>query len=318
VKLGIMIEGQEGLNWESWQRIARAVEDLGFESLWRSDHFFSFSNPRERDSLETWVSLGFLATETKRIRFGPMVCAMTFRHPSMLARMAAGVDALSGGRLELGVGAGWNAVEHEAFGVPFPPLRTRMDLLDEGLEVIRRLWTESPANYAGRHFQLKDATLLPKPAQQPRPPLIVGGNGERRTLRAVARYADEWNATSIAPEGYRAKVAALERHCAAAGRDPATIRRSYMAGFVIGRDAGELRKRLAGVGSAFPPLASGPPDQVLPAIRARGWFVGSPAEVVAQLRGLAALGVERALLQHLDLGNFDVLEQIAREILPNV
>src|SRR5206468_4150627 len=165
----------------------------------------------------------------------------------VLARMAAGVDNLSGGRLELGVGAGWNAQEHEAFGIPFPPVGTRMDLLDEGIEVILRLWQDEKASFEGRHFGLKEATLYPKAAQRPRPPLIVGGSGERRTLRAVARFADEWNATSMSPEAYQGKVATLERHCATVGRDPKTIRRSLMTAFVIGKDAPAQRAHLAGM-----------------------------------------------------------------------
>src|SRR5947209_14890130 len=147
MQLGVMIEGQEGLNWQRWRHIAEMVEDLGFESLWRSDHFFSLMGLPERDALETWVSLTDLAARSSRLRFGPLVCSMTFRHPALLARMAAAVDQLSNGRLVLGVGAGWNVAEHEAFGIPFPAVRQRMDDLEDGIELIRRLWTGTSVSY---------------------------------------------------------------------------------------------------------------------------------------------------------------------------
>src|SRR5262245_10347971 len=153
MQLGVMIEGQEGLNWERWRQIMVRVEALGFESLWRSDHFMSIVDS-DRESLETWVALTLAAAETTRLRFGPLVCPITFRHPSLLARMAADVDALSGGRLVLGVGAGWNDHEHRTFGLPFPPMKERMDRLEEGLEVIIHLLGSEPAQFAGRYYQL--------------------------------------------------------------------------------------------------------------------------------------------------------------------
>ncbi|MEE9285787.1 MAG: TIGR03560 family F420-dependent LLM class oxidoreductase, partial [Dehalococcoidia bacterium] len=197
MQLGLMIEGQEGLTWEGWRRLARAAEKLGFSSLWRSDHHFSLVGNTIRPALETWISLVAAAQETKRVRFGPLVCSMTFRHPSLLARMAAQVDVLSGGRLEVGVGAGWNVPEHEAFGFPFPPLKTRMDMLEEGVQVMQALWGEGKASFNGRHYQLKDAVCYPKPAQSPLP-LVIGGIGERRTLRIAARFAHHWNAVGVA------------------------------------------------------------------------------------------------------------------------
>jgi alkanesulfonate monooxygenase SsuD/methylene tetrahydromethanopterin reductase-like flavin-dependent oxidoreductase (luciferase family) len=184
MKLGIVIEGQENLTWERWRHLAATVERLGFESFWRSDHFSSNIDPG-RDSLETWVTLAVAAAETTRIRFGPLVCPMSFRHPSLLARMAAAVDVLSGGRLILGLGAGWNAREHRAFGLPFPPLRERLDRLEEGIKVIRRLLGDGPASFDGRHFRLEGADPHPKPAARPRLPLLIAGGGEQR--RRVGR-----------------------------------------------------------------------------------------------------------------------------------
>src|SRR5439155_13136665 len=242
MKLGVMIEAQEGLSWYLWRRIVRTTEDLGFESLWRSDHFFSLMGPRNRDALETFVSLVHVAENTTRIRFGTLVCSMTFRHPSLLARMAAGVDQLSGGRFILGIGAGWNVAEHEAFGIEFPALKDRMDRLEEGAQVIRTLWAQEHASFSGPIFSLKEAHLNPKPAQNPAP-LLVGGSGEKRTLRVVARFADEWNSITAPPERYRPKVEALEAHCERFQRDPATIARSMMCSFCIGANEADVRRR---------------------------------------------------------------------------
>ncbi|HLZ69269.1 MAG TPA: TIGR03560 family F420-dependent LLM class oxidoreductase, partial [Dehalococcoidia bacterium] len=261
MRFGVMIEGQEGINWERWRHFSDLAEGLGYESLWRSDHFCSLQGRPQRDALETWISLADLAARSTRLRFGPLVCSMTFRHPALLARMAAGVDLLSGGRLELGVGAGWNVPEHEAFGIPFPPLKQRMDDLENGLRVIKALWSGEKASIEGERWSLHDAELHPAPAQRPGPPLIVGGGGERRTLRIVARYADEWNAVNLAPDAYRAKLAVLERHCAAEGRDPQTIRRSMMCAFVIGRDGAELARRAEAMRAAVPPLQAIAPGE---------------------------------------------------------
>jgi F420-dependent oxidoreductase-like protein len=317
MKLGVMIEGQEGLNWERWKRIVRTTEDLGFESLWRSDHFFSLMGPRDRDALETFVSLVHVAENTNRIRFGTLVCSMTFRHPSLLARMAAGVDQLSGGRFVLGIGAGWNLPEHEAFGIPFPPIKERMDALEEGAAVIRALWSSEPASYSGRVFTLKEARLNPKPAQSPAP-LLVGGGGEKRTLRVVARHADEWNVPAMPLDRYRAKVKVLEKHCERQKRDPKTIERSLMCAFIIGENDGDIRRRVEALQKVIPPLAQVPVDGAAEMLRSRGWLTGRPSDVVEQIGALEAEGVGRIMLQHHDQTDFDVLELIAKEVMPKV
>lgn len=314
--LGVMIEGQEGLNWPLWRRIARATEDLGFESLWRSDHLFSFSQ-RERDALETFVSLVLVAEETERIRFGTLVCPMTFRHPSMLARMAAQIDVLSDGRFILGMGAGWNVPEHEAFGIRFPPVRERMDRLDESIRVVKALWGDGPATFDGDYYQLKEAVCYPKPAQQPLP-ILVGGTGEKRTLRIVAEHADEWNAVGVDVERYRQKRAVLERHCGDVGRDPAEIRHSQMTSFVTGRDDAAIRAHLGRVVAVMPAYGRGEPDQVLEAMRAGGALVGTPGEIVEELGRREEAGLSRVMLQHLASDDFEVLEVIASEVLPQV
>ena len=273
MELGVMVEGQEGLTWDGWRQIMACVEALGFESLWRSDHFMSLVDSN-RESLETWVALTLTAAETTRLRFGPLVCPITFRHPSLLARMAAAVDALSGGRLVLGVGAGWNDQEHRAFGLPFPPLKERMDRLEEGLEVIMRLLGNEPAQFAGRYYQLEGANPRPKPAQRPRIPILIGTTSERRMLRIVARYADEWDVPgTITPAAYRAKSQRLAAYCRDINRDPREIRHCVSTAFLIGRNERELRRRIEAMQQLMPHLA--PLDA---AGRARGSAEGGVAD----------------------------------------
>lgn len=313
--LGVMIEGQEGLTWDRWKRVVRATEDLGFESLWRSDHFFSLMGDRKQEALETFVSLVHAAEATRRIRFGTLVCSVTFRHPSLLARMAAQVDQLSEGRFVLGVGAGWNVPEHEAFGLPFPPIGERMDMLDESIRVMRALWSDGAATFEGRHYRLKDAVCHPKPAQRPLP-LLVGGSGEKRTLRIVAEHADEWNAVGVDIEGYRRKREVLARHCADVGRDPATIRHSQMCAFVIGRDEAAQRRHLeamTGGGTLF----GMEPQQALERMRGH-WLIGTPAQIVEELGRREEAGITRVMLQHLAIDHVEALELMASDVLPKV
>jgi F420-dependent oxidoreductase-like protein len=319
MKLGVMIEGQEGLTWQRWRRIIAAAEELGFESLWRSDHFASKLEP-ERESLETWVSLTLAAAETTRLRFGPLVCPMTFRHPSLLARMAAAVDVLSGGRLVLGLGAGWNEDEHRAFGLPFPPLKERMDMLEEGIQVIIRLQVDEPAYFAGRHYRLEGANPRPKPARSAsrgRIPLLIGGKGQGRALRLVARYADEWDAQgAITPAVYRARSQRLAEYCAEVDRDPAEIRRCVSTAYLVGHDQTELRRRGEAMQRLMPHLAPLDPSLVPDTLERTGWLVGTPAQLVACLQSLADEGVERVMLQHNDQTDFEAMELVAREVMP--
>ncbi|MHB8577799.1 MAG: LLM class flavin-dependent oxidoreductase, partial [Dehalococcoidia bacterium] len=221
-------------------------------------------------------------------------------------------------KLVVGVGAGWNVPEHEAFGIPFPSVKERMDRLEEGIEVLLHLWTGEQTSFDGKYYPLMNARALPAPAQRPRPTLLVGGSGEKRTLRIVAKYADEWNAVNQLPEAYRAKLAVLEHHCGAVGRDVTSIRRSMMCAFIIGRDAAETRRRVDGLQQVMPAMAAVPVDQVSGNMRSRGWLVGSPAEVVEQIKALEREGVERIMLQHHNQTDDGVLELIAKEIMPAV
>jgi F420-dependent oxidoreductase-like protein len=202
----------------------------------RSDHYFI---GRQQDSLEAYLSFAVAARETSTIRFGPLVSPVTFRSPVDVGRMGAQIDQLSGGRFVMGLGAGWNEAEHQAYGIEFPPVKERFDRLDEAIQVIKALWAPGPGTFEGKHYRLAGADCIPKPTSG-RPPILIGGSGEKRTLRLVARYADEWNAVNVPPEGYAAKVKVLESHCEVVGRDPATIRRSMMTFAVIGPDANSL------------------------------------------------------------------------------
>lgn len=306
----LMIEGQEGLTWDRWRRLARAAEDGGFESLFRSDHLTGlFGDPR-RPSLDTWASLTWLASNTTRIRFGPLVCPLTFHHPVLLAKRAAAVAELAGGRLDLGIGAGWHEGEHAMFGVPFPPLRERMDRFECGARAIAALWQGRPVTLDQPYYPLRDAESHPRPPGG-RVPLIVGGRGEKRTLAIVAAYADEWNITRITRGDYPAKRGVLEAHCRAAGRDPGAIRRSLMVPVIVGRTAAEQRQRRAAARQVFPRM---PDDEA--AWHAAGFLHGEPARLVEELKAWEALGVTRVMLQLLDMEDFAAIELIAREVVP--
>jgi F420-dependent oxidoreductase-like protein len=271
-----------------------------------------------RDAPETWATFVQTALQTRRIRFGPLVSPMTFRHPSLLARMAASVDRLSDGRLVLGVGAGWNEREHQAYGLPFPPVRQRMEMLEEGIEVILRLQGDAPASFRGKHYQLDGADMQPKPSQRPRIPLLIGGSGEKRTLPIVARYADEWNMTGATPDRFRAKSAVLDENCRAIGRNPAEIERSVMTAFLIGENEAALRKHCEAVQQVIPRLARMDASEIPAAAGEWGWLAGTPDDLIASIRALSAAGVDRVMLQHHDQDNDGLLRLIAKEVLPAV
>jgi len=302
VDLAIMIEGQDGLNWERWKRLAAAAEDLGFAGLYRSDHFTN-GRPPEKDSLELWVSLTYLATHTQRISFGPLVTPFSFRHPALTARMAAAVDDLSNGRLQLGLGAGWQEREHEMFGLDLLTLRGRMRRFKEGMEVVTSLLKSDKAlSYDGDYYQLKDAILLPRPQRPGGPPITVGGNGQKRTLQLAARYAHEWNAVSLTPQDFREHCQRLDEFLKVEGRQPGEVRRSLMTGIFIGRQRVERMIK-----------ASGKPAAEL---RAAGRLVGETGEIVAQLGVLAEAGCQQVMLQWLDQDDMPGLEEIAKQVLP--
>lgn len=310
--IGIMLEGQEDLTWVRWSRLAQAVEALGFESLFRSDHLTALENFRKRECLELWSSLAVLAERTQRLRFGPLVCPLTFHHPFHLAQRAAALDVLSGGRFELGIGAGWFTGEHLRFGFAFPNLAERLDRLDEGARVITALWSGQPVTLEGRYFSLLEAETYPLPLQLPMP-LIMGGKGERRTLRLVAQFATEWNCSYSGVDTFRQKSLVLDEHCAAVGRDPWGLRRSVMLPFVVGRTAAEIQGRIDAHRAVFPSL---PAD--LEAWLIEGYLGGTPADLVDQISVFMAAGAERFMLQHNDLDDIASLELLAGQVLPKL
>jgi alkanesulfonate monooxygenase SsuD/methylene tetrahydromethanopterin reductase-like flavin-dependent oxidoreductase (luciferase family) len=310
MRIGLMIEGQEGLTWDRWFRLADAAESLGYEALMRSDHLTSLGGDPRRPALETWTSLAALATRTRRIRFGPLVSPLTFYHPALLSRMAAAVDDLSGGRLDLGIGAGWNGPEHAMFGVPFPSMKERLDRLEGGARVIRALESGQAATLTQPPFLLQAAQAHPRPPRG-RFRLVVGGRGEKRTLRVVAEVADEWNVTRVSLAEYTVKRQALADHCAALGRDPTAIARSLMVPLAIGRDSAEVARRIAAARSIFPGL---PADEA--AWQAQSFLAGAPERVLEDLRRWETVGVERVLLQMLDQDDLGALELFARHVLP--
>lgn len=317
MRVGVLVEGQEGLTWERWRRIVRAVDDLGFDALWRSDHFVSIVDP-SRAALEVWVALAVGAAESRRVTLGSLVCPMTFRPPAVLAKMAADVDALSGGRLVLGVGAGWNDVEHHAYGLAFPGVAERMDRLEEGIEVIRRIWGEGPPHFAGHYYQLDGPDLPGRPAAR-RIPLLIGGAGERRTLRTVARYADVWDIPGgISVETYRLKNERLAEYCRQVGRDPAAIERSVSTAFLIGRDDAEIDRRVVAMRQYIPSLAGLDQAAAVAVLRTFNWQIGTPDELAEYITAWAAEGVDRVNLQLNDYDDLAALELVAKEVLPRV
>jgi alkanesulfonate monooxygenase SsuD/methylene tetrahydromethanopterin reductase-like flavin-dependent oxidoreductase (luciferase family) len=299
-KVGIMIEGQEGLNWNRWRRICHDADTLGFDSLRRSDHLTSLMGSPERDCIETWASLAVAAEWTKRIELGPMVSPMTFRLPAILAKMAASVDTLSGGRVILGVGAGWNENEHKEFGVPFFTEKERFDHLERGIRTMREIWNKSN----------------PMPVRNPMP-LLMGGKGRKRTIPLVAREASEWNVSRLDTDLYVQARENLEASCRELGRDPSSIRHSVMTSYIIGRDKSELRDRAGQVSKIVRQLGGMTPDEVIED-RKEAWFVGTPEEIAEKMHGVAALGVDLFMLQHWLLDDAEALKLLASEVIPAV
>ncbi len=318
VRLGVMIEAQEGLTWDRWNRIIDTTEQNNFDSLWRSDHLFSVMGISDRDQLSLWPSMTVVAARDSKLEFGALVSPTTFRHPVMLAKDATALDILSNGRFWLGVGAGWNEREHRAFGFPLPPLKERMDRLEESIEVIKLLWTGKPVTYSGEQFRLDEAQMRPVPTRSSGVPLMIGGSGEKRTLRMVARFANEWNTTASSLDVYRHKVEVLEQHCYDVGRDGSQIARSMMVGHIIGSDEAELKERASRIQQIIPSTQNMPVEDVISTMRERGWLVGTPAEIVDDIRERAKLGVSRIMLQTHDQEDMSALELFGKSVLPKV
>jgi F420-dependent oxidoreductase-like protein len=306
IEIAIMIEGQNGLNWKRWQRIAETVEASGYVGLYRSDHYTN-SNPPDLDSLECWTSLTWLATHTQHIEFGPLVSPVSFRHPTHTARMAAAVDDLSGGRLTLGIGAGWQEREHSNYGWELLPIKERFLRFEEGLEVITRLLnSDEPVNFTGNYYKIREGIVLPRPNRPGGPPILIGGNGKQRTLPLAARFASEWNCLFIPPAEIINLNKQLDDYIIAQGRHPSDVRRSLMTGCVFGKDLHDVQVKINNRWH----------EQKTPAeLRQRGLIVGTAEEIVQQCQQLAQAGIQRVMLQWLDLEDISGLEAMADGIL---
>jgi len=301
VDVSIMIEAQNGLNWDRWRRLAPVVEHAGFHGLYRSDHFTNASPP-DHAALELWVSLTWLAENTSRIRFGPLVTPVSIRDPVMTARMAKDLDALAEGRVVLGLGAGWQVREHQMFGYDLRIGRGRFDRFAEGLQIVDGLLRENgPVSYEGEYYRLQDARLLPPPRGGKSPLVLVGGNGVHRTLPLAARFADAWNGIFLTAGGFAMLSARLDELAAVEDRGKRSIRRTLMTGLVFGIDAAELASRLG--------------DRDADTLRGRGIVVGTGDQVRPQLEALAAAGVQELMLQWLDLDDTDGLVALGEAVL---
>ncbi len=309
MKLRIMTEPQQGADYQTLRTVALATEELGFDAFFRSDHYLKIGDvPGLPGPTDSWATLAALAVETSRIRLGTMVTAATFRLPGPLAITVAQVDQMSGGRVELGLGSGWYEAEHTAYGLPFPSLGERFDRLEEQLAIITGLWTTGEGetfSFDGAHYQLTDSPALPKPAQRPRPPVLIGGTGPRRTPRLAARFADEYNAQFHSVRDSAAAFARTREACEAVGRYPDSMTYSVAQTVCCGKDEGEFRRRAAAIGREPEDLRE----------NALG---GTPGEVAAKIAEFAEIGAERVYLQVLDLSDLDHLELLASDVSPQV
>lgn len=304
-QIGIMIEGSRGLNWPRWKRLLQTAEDCGFQSVFRSDHFTNPAGESDQDSLELWMSLAYAASHTQSIEFGSLVAPVTFRHPSMQARYAAAIDDLSGGRLVLGMGAGWQEREHKRFGIPYYDFPTRYQMLEESLQMTRLLLqSDTPCDFNGKYFQLEEAIILPRPSRPGGPPILIGGNGPRRTLPLVAKYADEWNADALDVHTYKARRSILDELLRAEGRAVDDVKYSLMTSVFYRPTQAQLDAFLheSGVSSE--------------AREAGKIIVGTGAEVVDQLAARFQAGVDRVMLRWLELDDLENLALLARDVLP--
>ncbi|OBG85660.1 LLM class F420-dependent oxidoreductase [Mycobacterium sp. E136] len=305
----VFVEPQQGASYADQLAVAQTAEELGFSAFFRSDHYLAMSGDGLPGPTDSWVTLAGIARETSTIRLGTMVTSATFRYPGPLAISVAQVDEMSGGRVEFGIGAGWFEAEHQAYAIPFPPLRERFDRLGEQLDIITGLWTTPQGetfDYSGQHYTIVDSPGLPKPAQSPHPPVIIGGQGAKRTPALAARFASEFNVPFVPLETVKTQFERVAAAVADAGRSADSM--MYSAAFVLcaGRDEDEIARRAAAIGREVDELRSNSPT------------VGTPAEIVDKLGPFLQAGVQRVYLQVLDMSDLDHLEFFAREVLPQL
>ncbi|HEX5247785.1 MAG TPA: TIGR03560 family F420-dependent LLM class oxidoreductase [Gaiellaceae bacterium] len=300
MRVALMIEGQEGVTWDHWCALADACEEHGVETLFRSDHYISQADESANVAHDAWTTIAALAARTTTLRFGTLVSPATFRAPALLANAAATADHVSGGRIELGLGAGWMEREHRAFGFPFPETPVRVEMFAEQLEIVHRLWTEERVDFSGRHYVLENAPGLPKPVQQPRPPIVVGGSGGRGTVEPALRFADEYNTPFASPE-YAARIRA---------KVP-SLRFSVMTGCIVGTTHGDALDKAQELYGRRPRDTGF--DDWLAAYSERA-LVGSVDEVAARLHEYEQAGCDRVMLQHLQHTDLDAVRLIGREL----
>lgn len=304
IDVALMIEGQDGLDWPRWKRLADAAESLGFAGLYRSDHFTNPTGPHA-NALEMWISFAYLAAETTRIEFGPLVSPVSFRNPVVSAWSAAAVDDLSGGRFQMGLGAGWQEREHRSYGFELLDLDDRFRRFEEGVQVVRLLLSsDQPVSFEGQYYRLEDALLLPRPARHGGPPIVIGGNGERRTMPLAAKYADEWNAVFVTPERFRELDRHLDRLLGDEGRDRAAVRRTLMHRVTIGGSDAAVKRKTGGMN--------------VDELKGRGALIGTPGEVAEGIQRFGEAGVQRLMAQMADMTDLDSVELLATKVLPEL
>ena len=316
MRLALMSEPQQGLSYRELLALVRHAEAEGLEAFFRSDHYGSFPGATDHPTTDAWATLAGLARETERIRLGTLVSPVTFRHPGNLAKVVATVDEMSGGRVEVGVGTGWNEQEHAELGIAFPRRAERFDMLEEELTILHGLWREPDGwSFEGRHWQVRDAMLRPKPVRRPHPPIILGGKGKPRSIGLAARWADEYNLQGFEPAAIPPIAAALARACEEEGRDPGSVVLSAMVGIVVGPSEADSRARVARMMGVFG----------LSLDEAEGWMarrrptylMGTPGQVLERISDYEAAGLRRIMLQDWLPTDLEMVSLIAREIAPN-
>jgi F420-dependent oxidoreductase-like protein len=311
----LMFEGQEGVTWDEWVAAARTAERLGFEALFTSDHYFSVMGNRERGSSDAWTNLAGLAAVTSTIRLGTLVSPVTFRLPAVLAKAGVTVDRISGGRVEIGIGAGWWEEEHRSHGFPFPPAAERFDMLEEQLEIVHGLLTVETFAFEGAHYRLEDVRFAPKGVQRPHPPIIVGGEGGPRLARLVSRWANEFNTTGVGPLETGERFARVRERLDADGRDQSTLTTSLMTWCYVGETEADGLRRIELARERA--MRAGKYDDELAELRAT-CIVGSADQAAEQLSAYAAQGVERIMLNHELFDDLEMLEILAERVFPQV
>jgi F420-dependent oxidoreductase-like protein len=307
IRFGVQTAPQN-TTWEELASIWREIDALGYDTAWTFDHFLPIFSDPTGPCFEGWIALTALAAQTRRVRVGTLVTGNTYRNPAVLANMAATVDHATGGRLEFGIGAAWFQQEHDAYNVPFPPIGTRMGMLDESLRIIRAMWTEKAPSFEGKHYRIHEALCEPKPLQKPHPPILIGGGGEKKTLRLVARHATRWNGFG-SPEEFKRKIGILAEHCRAEGTDVDAIEKSVLIAVTVTDDREKVRAIVARESKR----------RALPEEEARRWvLVGNPGEVADQVRAFVAAGVTHVIA--MTFGPYgDRMESVrrfAREVMP--